>query len=255
MFRRMMIVTMSAGLLLISSAISIADGDNKELAAKLEKILPGAKIDAVRDAPITGFHEVAIGANVFYISKDRKHIFVGDVIDGATRINLTDNRRYELINGIIKSVPTDSMIVMAAKDTKRHITVFTDVDCPYCAKFHLEVPKLSQAGVEVRYLMYPRAGVGSPSYKKMVSVWCSDDKLKQIGIAKAGGKVADKSCENPVAQHLALGRQVGIQGTPAIVLDNGKMIPGYIPASRLLPALGLAQQKNNPEKAQVKTPG
>ena len=244
MFRRIVIITATIVCVsFLGASFSIADNESRELAAKLEKMLPGASIDTVRDAPIDGFYEVTIGTNVFYISKDRKHIFVGDLIDGKTKINLSDNRRYELINGLIKAVPVSSMIVIGPKDSRRHVTVFTDVDCPYCSKFHLEVPKLNKAGVQVRYLMYPRAGVGSPSYKKMVSVWCSDDKAREIGIAKAGGKVEDKSCENPVAQHLALGRKVGIKGTPAIVLDNGKMIPGYVPAARLLLSLGLTQKK------------
>jgi thiol:disulfide interchange protein DsbC len=118
--------------------------------------------------------------------------------------------------------------------------VYTDVDCPYCARFHRDVPALNEAGVKVRYLLFPRTGVGSESYHKAVSVWCASDRVKVVGIAKAGGKVEPKKCDNPVEKHMELGAEIGIQGTPAIVFDNGKMLPGYVPAPQLLAQLGLA---------------
>ena len=131
------------------------------------------------------------------------------------------------------------MIVIGPDKPKRTLTVFTDVDCGYCAKFHLDVPALNKQGVKVRYLFYPRTGINSESYRRAVAVWCADDRVKAIGIAKAGGKLNMKTCPNPVASHYQLGQRLDINGTPSIFLDDGKVLPGYVPAPRLLGILGL----------------
>jgi len=96
--------------------------------------------------------------------------------------------------------------------------------------FHKEVPKLNNAGITVRYLMYPRAGPGSPTFIKSVSVWCADDQKKAIGMAKEGGVLEAKTCDNPVLEQFKLGQQIGVTGTPTLILENGKILPGYLPA-------------------------
>ena len=118
--------------------------------------------------------------------------------------------------------------------TKHVVTVFTDIDCGYCRKLHAEMPDYNKQGIEIRYLFYPRAGVGSESYKKAVKVWCSDDKHKAMDVSKAGNRVEARiDCENPVDEHMTLGGLVGVSGTPALVLEDGKVVPGYVPADRL----------------------
>jgi thiol:disulfide interchange protein DsbC len=121
--------------------------------------------------------------------------------------------------------------------TEHIISVFTDVDCPYCSMLHKEVPKLNKAGVEVRYLMYPRAGAGSATFKKSVSAWCSEDQKKAIGIAKEGGIVVAKNCDNPVQEQYDLGQSLGVTGTPTLILEDGRVLPGYLPAEQLLKIL------------------
>ena len=125
------------------------------------------------------------------------------------------------------------MIVFAPKVVKHTVTVFTDIDCPYCRRLHKEVPAMNELGIKVRYLAFPRAGVHSPSFKEAVSVWCAKNPAQALTDAKAGKKVPEVTCDNPVLQHMALGEQVGVTGTPAMVLEDGRMLPGYIPATRL----------------------
>ena len=115
------------------------------------------------------------------------------------------------------------VIFPAVGETKGVVSVFTDVDCGYCRKLHQEVPKLNQMGIEVRYLAYPRAGVGSRSYQKIVSAWCAADPNKAMTQLKSGMEIPDVSCENPVAAQFDLGQQVGVTGTPAIVLEDGRL--------------------------------
>ena len=145
----------------------------------------------------------------------------------------------------INAIGESKMIVFGPASPKRTLTVFTDVDCPYCARLHQEVPQLTAAGVKVRYLLFPRAGVGSETYKRSVAVWCAKDRAKALATAKAGGKIDMKTCPNPVDEHLKLGAEVGVEGTPALVFDDGRVVPGYAPAAQLLAALGLAGEKTS----------
>ena len=138
----------------------------------------------------------------------------------------------------LASLSTDEMILMG-EDTGRYVTVFTDTDCVYCQRFNQHIAELQERGMQVRYLMFPRAGVGSPSYHEAVSVWCSDDQARAMTIAKSGGVVDEKICENPVEQQYRLGQQLGVRGTPTMILDTGKVIPGFLTPDQLLAEAGM----------------
>lgn len=205
----------------------------------VSKSLPKVVFDEARKAPIRGLCEALIDTEVFYISEKGDYLFFGNMVAVASGDNLTQQRRNGIVQKVVASQDEGQMIVMGPDNPKATITVFTDVDCPYCAKFHEEVPILNRHGVKVRYLLYPRGGVASPTYQKSVSVWCADDRVKALGIAKAGGSVPKRSCDNPVAQHYHLGTRLNITGTPTLILDDGTRVGGYMPATRLLAALGL----------------
>jgi thiol:disulfide interchange protein DsbC len=133
------------------------------------------------------------------------------------------------------------MIVFSPKgQVKASVTVFTDVDCGYCQKLHEEVPALNAKGIEVRYLAYPRAGIGSPSYNKIVSAWCANDQQDALTKLKRRQPIPTNICAgNPVAAQFALGGKMGVRGTPALVLESGRLLPGYMPADRLAAELGV----------------
>ncbi|MDH3639248.1 MAG: DsbC family protein [Gammaproteobacteria bacterium] len=232
----------AAGLAVCWPGAYAADIDRDAVTAMINKTFPGIVADDVGHAAVPGFYEVVVGTRLVYISTDGKYVLLGDLIDAEKRVNLSEARRAELVSAKLNAVGPESMIVIGPESAQRYITVFTDVDCPYCARFHRDVPKLNAAGVEVRYLLFPRAGVGSKSYERAVGVWCADDPADTMGIAKAGGEVAPKKCDDPVKEHLALGRAVGVQGTPAIYLEDGTMIPGYLPPEKLF-----AQMKHTPQ--------
>ena len=134
---------------------------------------------------------------------------------------------------MLDRVDASDMVVFAPEEPKTHITVFTDVDCGYCRKLHSEVEQLNNLGIEVRYMAFPRGGMQSPAAQVMQSVWCADNRQQAMTSAKQGKTVEEKTCANPVAQEYELGKQLGVQGTPAIFLANGVMIPGYQPAQQL----------------------
>lgn len=217
-----------------------ADADLAAVKQKLTERLPNVSLDKLkRSSAMPGWYELEHGMQLLYISGDGKRLFLGDLVDLETRTNVTESWREQTAIRLINAVGEQNMIVMGPADAKRTITVFTDVDCPYCARLHQEVPELTKSGVKVRYLLFPRAGIGSETYKKSVAVWCAADRVKAVGIAKAGGKVEMKTCANPVESHYQLGRQLEVSGTPTIYLDDGKMLGGYLPSSRLLAILNI----------------
>jgi len=207
--------------------------DHQRIRDAIAKAVPGAEPTSVVATDVAGLFEVVVGGQVFYMSEDGRYLIQGDLVDLQSRENITDRRRAAMRKALIDAVPESSMIVFAPKVVKHTVTVFTDIDCPYCRRLHKEVPAMNELGIKVRYLAFPRAGVHSPSFKEAVSVWCAKNPAQALTDAKAGKKVPEVTCDNPVLQHMALGEQVGVTGTPAMVLEDGRMLPGYIPAARL----------------------
>ncbi len=206
--------------------------------AAIEKMSKGKiKPDTIQPAPVEGWYEVTLGTDVVYVSEDGHYLLNGDLIQIEQRRNLTDERRSALYKAAIDEVGEGSMIVYAPKKVKHTVTIFTDIDCPYCRKLHREMQNYLDAGIKVRYLAFPRAGVGSDSYKKAVSVWCAADRAAAMTRAKNGEEVESKQCDSPVDEHLALVRRLGVNATPTIFLEDGRRIPGYVPANRLLQIL------------------
>ena len=130
------------------------------------------------------------------------------------------------------------MLIFGPKDPKYTVTVFTDVDCGYCRKLHSQIADYNRLGVRVRYLLYPRTGPNTSSWTKAEQVWCSSDRNDALTRAKLGQELPAKPCSNnPVARSYALGQDFALDGTPAIVLTNGAMLPGYVPPDVLLKQL------------------
>jgi thiol:disulfide interchange protein DsbC len=204
---------------------------------KLTTLVPGMQPDSIKPTPVKGLFEVAYGAQILYFSDDGRYMFRGSLIDLDRRADLTERTRSKARKVALDKVSEDEMIVFAPAHTNHTITVFTDVDCPYCRKLHAEMDEYNKAGIKVRYLMFPRAGINSPGYKKAVSVWCAEDSNKALTKAKRGESIKEKSCNNPVMQQMELGQMLGVTGTPAIVLESGELMPGYRSAGEIITML------------------
>lgn len=238
------------------SSVVFADG-NKEDIERIKKQVAkelSGEASSIKESPIKGLYEVTVGSQVFYFYKDGRYVIAGNMFDMTNGLNLTEAARSKAQLAALrapnqknidamKKVGEDSMIVFKPKGKAKHtVSVFTDIDCGYCRKLHKEMANYNKLGIQVQYLAYPRAGVGSGSYKKAVSVWCADDKRKAMTTAKTGGNLAEKNCDNPVQSQMALGQKMGVNGTPAIVLENGQLYPGYAPADKLFQILEAAKQ-------------
>jgi thiol:disulfide interchange protein DsbC len=199
----------------------------------LALLLPSVKIDEVSATAVPNLYEVVVGTRLVYVTGDGRHLFQGEIIDLEMRKNLTEPRVNAVKAAAVEKVGEDRMVIYAPKETRHTVTVFTDIDCAYCRKLHMEMEKYNEKGIKIRYLFFPRAGLASASYRKAVSVWCAEDRNKAMTIAKKGEELEGRECDNPVQDHMILGEMMGVTGTPALVLESGEMLPGYIPADRL----------------------
>jgi len=201
--------------------------------ASLAKELPTLKPDSISPSVIPGLYEVILGPRVVYMSADGNYLMSGEMSDIHSGENLTEPKLRAAKLKAVNQVGEDNMIVFGPADARHTINVFTDIDCGYCRKLHAEIDDYNASDIRVRYLFYPRAGVGSEAYDKGVSVWCSADRKQAMTDAKKGKKLEAKTCVNPVSDHYQLAQLLGLKGTPALILEDGGTIPGYVPAKRL----------------------
>ena len=188
---------------------------------------------AVATTPVPGLYEVRVRGEFVYVTADGRFFLHGDLYESRGRRNLTESSRREDRLEVVDAIEPDTFIVFAPSKPKHTVTVFTDVDCPFCAKFHLEVPELNKLGVRVRYAAWPRTPPGTESYARSVSVWCADEPHQALTDAKAGREIEPATCDNPVQEHFEAGRKVGVRGTPTIVTEDGEVIGGYVPFREL----------------------
>lgn len=222
--------------LFISSSVSADTATDKAGVDKLTKSLahsmPNVKPNKISSTPIEGLYEVIVGTQVVYMSDDARYMIEGDLYDLKSKTNYSENAKSGIRLAAMKKLGPDNMLIYRPEKVSNIITVVTDIDCPYCRRLHDEVPDYMENEVEVRYIFMPLKG--SADMKKTVSVWCADDQQLALDIAKAGGEVEDKTCDNPISEHLKVARELGVRGTPAIMLEDGKMLPGYVPYNKLL---------------------
>ena len=207
------------------------------ISARLEVLAPGMEPDYVTETALAGMYEVRFGPIIVYLSDDGRYMLRGDLIDLDAGRNVTEAARESARAEVVGGLGEASMIVFAPDKVKHTVTVFTDVDCGYCARMHSQMADYNRLGIGIRYAAFPRAGIGSPTYEKMVSVWCAQDQHTAMTDAKAGIAVEPARCDNPVERHYGAGKAIGVNGTPAIVLQSGKLIPGYVAPQELLDRL------------------
>lgn len=223
---------------LLAVAAINADPDRDSLLHKsINEVFPDVEITRIRPAPIPGLYEVMLGTDMIYLSEDGRYILQGDLIDLGERINLSERERAVARKHVLESIPASESIDFVPDSAQHTVYVFTDITCGYCRRFHSDMAELNGKGVAVRYLAFPRAGIDSESFKDMESVWCAADRNATMTLAKQGNQVTPAQCDNPVKRQYELGQSLGVRGTPAIYLENGQEMPGYVPPDTLLQAL------------------
>ena len=211
-----------------------------EIVTKINQVLPaGMSVKGIKQSQVDGLFVVDIGdLQPIYASKDGNFFLYGEMyaikngeLLNTTKQEISLNRRAILDSELLEK----DFITFAATDEKHVITVFTDVDCGYCRKFHGEIEDYNAQGITVNYVAFPRSGLESESYNKIVSAWCASDPKGTLTALKEGRDPALKLCQDhPVEDHYLLGQRIGITGTPAIISSSGDLLPGYLPPMELL---------------------
>jgi thiol:disulfide interchange protein DsbC len=228
--------SIAAAVLLLGTG-SLFAGPEDSIREALGRVIPNIKIDSIKPAPVKGLYEVLVGTQMMYVTGDGRYYFDGRIVDLVNREDVTEPRLSGARKKLVDGVGENEMVIFEPSTKPTHtVTVFTDVECGYCRKLHSQIAEYGKEGIRVRYLFYPRAGKGSPAYQEAVSVWCAgaeDARRTALTAVKAGQTIAEKTCTNPVDQHMAVGEELGLRGTPAIVTETGEMIPGYVPPKQL----------------------
>ena len=228
----------AAAALALASTFAVADPAAEQAIRKtLQTLQLEVPIESVAASPLNGLYEVKLkGGRVLYASADGQFVMQGYLfqIQDGKPVNLTEKTERLAIAKTINAIPVaDTVVYPAVGETKSHITVFTDTTCPYCHKLHAEVPELNRRGIEVRYVAFPRQGLGSTGDEQLQAVWCSSDRRAAMDKMADGKDVKAAKCVNPVGKQFQLGQSIGVNGTPAIVLESGQVIPGYQPAPQV----------------------
>lgn len=225
-------------------AVAQADAVADRLAETLSVNGQSMPVDEITETPMQGVYHVRLeSGESFYSNAEGSHFLVGDLYENAPGglVNLTEQAQNQERADALAAVPENERVIFrGAAEPNATVVVFTDPTCPYCARLHDTIPELNERGIAVHYLAFPRAGMGSGAADTLQQVWCSDNRSEAMTLAKEGKPISSAAdCDNPVAGQYALGQALGVQGTPAIILPNGQLVPGFVPPERLSAMLGL----------------
>ncbi len=229
-------------LILLAAVAVTTQAQDESLRSKLVQAIEVAsqnqlQILEIRPTVLTNIFEVELNTGeMLYSDISGDYLFAGDMYQTTDSglMNLSAGIRQVRTLEKIAAIPEDQMIIFTPEvDIKASLTVFTDVDCTYCRALHRDIDAMLERGIEVRYMAYPRGGENADSYQKMISVWCSEDRHKSLTQAKNGQNLPEAECETPVLAHYALGNELGITGTPALIFPDGRLIPGYVEVDQL----------------------
>jgi len=227
--------------ILISFSVFVFS-DKELISAKLENILPAdAVIESIEPSIFDGIYKVYYGdLQPIYVSQDGNFFIYGDMyqINSNRIINITNEETKSRRVDLLSSIPSNELIIFKSKNEISAITVFTDVDCGYCRKLHSQISEYNKVGITVKYAAFPRSGIGTQTFTRMVGAWCADDPKKVITDLKNDKKLNLDFCDDqPIAKHYVIGQRLGISGTPAIITPDGELIPGYVSPEELLSRL------------------
>ena len=199
-----------------------------------------AEIDPedVFESPIDGWYTIRKGAIIAYITGDGRYLLQGDLIDLEDNSNLSEQSRNDARVTMMSAVPNEELIVFTPEKVDHTVSIFTDIDCTFCRRLHAQIDQYMAQGIEIRYFLYPRNGPTSPSWAKAESVWCANDRNEALTLAKLDKEYPTRTCDSSiVSSHYSIGQDVGLRGTPAIVLDDGTLFSGYLPPDKLKQAI------------------
>lgn len=220
-----------------------ADESIEDMTRLLKLRLGTDKVEPPIATGVDGVYQTRFGNKFGYLIEGGRYVFIGDMVDLKMARNMTEVSRRELVVQELAGFDSKKQIVFPAVNEELAVlNVFTDTSCGYCQQLHKEVKYLQEAGISVHYFPYPRGGNRGPGYSDLKKVWCADDKLTAMSIAKGakmGSLASSEDCESAlyVDEGYILGNRIGVTGTPALYASDGTMFNGYVPHQQLIPQL------------------
>lgn len=229
-------VAVISGALLLGAPVTAQDIDSElqSVRQKVTEKFDAIEADDIDKSEIDGWYKIQQGSIVAYVSADGRYLLQGDVIDLDRDVNLTEASRSNARRELLAATGDDEVIVFSPASPTYSVTIFTDIDCSYCRRLHEQIEEYLALGIEVRYFLYPRMGPASRAWITSEEVWCSQDRQYALTMAKLDREFDSESCDaSAISQHFVMGQAVGLSGTPAIVLEDGEMIGGYLAPKQL----------------------
>jgi thiol:disulfide interchange protein DsbC len=232
-FSRYLLAASLLGLAALSSAADV-DPKLEEVRTKVSEMFESIEAKHVNLSPIDGWYTIQKGSVVAYISDDGRYLLQGDLIDLDQQVNLSEQSRSVSRRVLVSELNDEQSILFSPAEVKHSVTVFTDIDCAYCRKLHSQIDEYLDRGIAIRYVLYPRNGPASRAWSTSEDVWCSRDRNSALTAAKLDREFETSKCDaSMITRHYTLGQDIGLSGTPAIVLEDGTMISGYMPPEAL----------------------
>ena len=224
-------------LALASLFVASANADEADIKKAMEAKL-GAKVESVTKSGYLGLYEVYSEGNVLYTDeKMTAFIAGGQLIDGKTMENVTEERMRKLTAIKFSELPLDRAIKQVRGDGKRVLATFEDPNCGYCKRLAKDLQKLDY--VTIYTFLYPI--LSEDSIRKSKQIWCSADRAKAWndwmveGRAPAGKDDCDTAA---ITKNQEYGRRLGISGTPTMFFADGERVPGAMPLAKIEQKLG-----------------
>ena len=205
-----------------------------EVRSKMSDMFESIDPENITVSPVDGWFTIQQGSIIAYVSDDGRYLLQGDLIDLENQVNLSELSRNDARRQLMATLKDDEAILFSPADVKYSVTIFTDVECTYCRKMHSQIDEYLDQGIQVRYALYPRNGPASKSWSTSEKVWCAKDRNQALTAAKLDREFDSSQCDSAmVSNHYRVGRDIGLSGTPAIVLEDGTLIGGYLPPAQL----------------------
>ena len=218
-----------ASLIVSGSALA----DEASVKKLLDERIPELPVQQLKKAPMPGWYEVFSGNKIFYVDERADFVLVGSVIDTKSKQNLTEERIRDLMRVKFDALPFEDAIKIVKGDGSRKVAVFEDPDCPYCKQVEANLAQLNNYTLYV--FLYPIEQLHADAVNKSKKVWCAKDRPKAWLDLMLKNQVPQNKgdCANPVARNIDLAARLRISGTPAVIFEDGRLVPGAIPKEQI----------------------
>ena len=208
-------------------------GEAAALKRAVEQKFPGAEVRSVTKTPYFGLYEIMLDDRIVYTDTKVKYLVVGAVYDTEQKVNLTEERQRKLNRVNVAALPLDLALKKVKGTGERTLIVFSDADCPFCAKLEQELKGIDN--VTIYTYLFPIDALHPDAARKSRMIWCAPDRQKAWDAFFETGALPDNKgdCDNPVAKTAELGSRYKVQATPTLLFADGSVVPGAIPAQRI----------------------